>query len=145
MVDYTNLETQIQTVVYNIITSDTNITNITSNIMAGIPTKLRKDTGYPHILIHYPEVTFNQFHNRSNYMADIVLTIDIYSLKEETTARLAQLIRQALFNNQSTTQQEGLTHLKIGAFTKDIYTSINDRTVHHVSLDIGYKWSGSGA
>jgi len=143
VVTYDNIETEVQTTIYNIISNDSSITAKTTNIFSGIPKALKRGTGYPYILIHYPEARIEFWNDNNSYSSDIITTIEILSLKESNVAEIAALIRKSLIDNQATTDTANLTQLRISDSVRDTTIDANDKIVHKITFDVFYKWTGS--
>jgi hypothetical protein len=101
MTTYNSIETDIQTIVYNIINSN-KVTACT--VLDGMPDQLMKLQGFPYVLVHSPERGEEKMLTHKIRLIPLDLTIEIFARDKESIARtLAGEVLGRLQSNQATT------------------------------------------
>ena len=121
---YATIEVNYQSILYDILTNDTAVKAITTNVLDGDPPTLSRCLGFPYIVINIPTVNeeLPVFGGEcSQCIASAVVTI--YSKKESTVRQLGGAVRNAIRSNRSKLESEGKLFLQ----GKDMTGSLTQR------------------
>jgi hypothetical protein len=117
-VSLSTIRDDIQSTVYDILSTDTTVKTYTENVYDGRPPKMAEGIGFPYIIVHTPSIsreklTFTNSITNRRYSIECSTTLEVYSKKEGDLRKLMDAIEDSLFRGQDTTRGKQLFDLRI--------------------------------
>ncbi len=104
-----DIASTLQTDIYTILSGDSNVTAITTEITDGMPTNLVKGGDGPFILVHTPEMTGDRINlSNTKFKTKCTAEIELFSRQESNVRSLVDKISQSLIDNQNTTRAHNI-------------------------------------
>jgi len=143
MVEYDTLLVNIQTTVYNIIKGNATVLALNPKVVDGIPyTAMTKGLGFPYIIVPIAKIAENPLTFSKKKIA-VVVSVSIFSRKAGNIRSLADAIRKAMTDNESTTVAGKLYNLKIVNGTTTTSIMADSKPIYEFTLDLNYEWRGA--
>lgn len=140
---YANLEDNVQTTIYGILTGDSNVTDLCNHIVDGDPFKLMREGGFPYVVVNTPtRMHGNLVISNTKFNQDITVFITIASIQESVVRSIVAVVLNSLNSNQATTRAAGLRGYKIKSSELRPLTLDDGTSVHVYRASIGYMFVG---
>lgn len=131
----------IQSTLYNIISSDNTVKTYTKNVYDGRPPSLAEGTGFPYIIIHTSALSKTPLTDGINrkYIMASSTTIELYDKQEGVLRELIDAVEHALLSNQTTTRQNHMFNLQMTSANPSSRTQPNGSNVWNCRLSVNYR------
>jgi len=115
MTQYSSIYDTVQSTIHDILTNDTTLTALTTNILDGEPKNLMKGIGFPYVIINTPSISDENRLSLSNttFGCNVIVPISVYDKVEKNVRRVSDAVRRALKSNQNTTRTQHLRWYKM--------------------------------
>lgn len=137
-ITYGNIETELQSTVYNILKNDTTVSSL-AKVLDGIPLELTKGRG-AYVLVHCPEITSKRMTNNGKFevIGTILIECVTASMKESIVRTIVAAVREALRTNESVTRNSHayLFNIEGTNFSKTREGSVN---YFNVDIEVSYR------
>jgi hypothetical protein len=136
-VTYSTIETDIQTLVYNLIKNNL---STSANVLDGRPDQLMRGVGFPYILVHSPERGQEEKLTNTLRKIPVTLTIEIFASDKESIVRtLSGEALGILKTNQNTTRDDKVFKYLVNNSALNIDIAENDKKIFSMIMIVGYE------
>ena len=142
MVTYDTLIDTTQEEIYSIISTDSTVSSLTTNIVDGLPiTQMQRGIGFPYVKIPCPEYTEERYtFTKSKVTLD--LSITVYSTRASVLRELTDAIRKAITDNQDATSLVKLRNRKLPTGNYNESLLDNGKVLYENTLTATYEFIG---
>jgi len=107
VVDNSNVSNETQSVIYNILSSDSTLTALTTNIFDGNPERVVREHGFPMVIINSPEYE-TRLLTMTKWENNIICGLEVYSKQESNVRRVFDAMVNAIKNGLGELHAGGL-------------------------------------